>query len=190
LLSSKGKNINSTLNNNSNSLIKLNKESYINITVSLFQAEKAGICGKRAAEPVIRGDFMARYAKGANAERELMGILWNYGFAVARAAGSGKSSLPCPDMIAVKGGKITAFECKAWKGKHLSITPEQMDELVEWCRRAEAGFYIAWKMPRMGWLLIAKSMMSRTEKAYVMTAGDALKKGLRVEALIHKKLVG
>jgi len=57
---------------------------------------------------------MARYAKGASAERELTKILWAKGLAVARVAGSGKNSLPMPDIIAMGNEKKLAFECKAW----------------------------------------------------------------------------
>ena len=132
---------------------------------------------------------MARYAKGANAEREMARILWDYGFAMVRAAGSGKSTLPSPDMVAVKNGRIIAFECKAWKGKYLNIEHEQMDELVQWCKMANAEFFIAWKVPHKGWFLINKKDMKKTEKSYAISVETAEKKGKKLESLIHKKVL-
>ena len=65
---------------------------------------------------------MARYNKGASAERELIKMFFNAGFSVARVAGSGSSSLPCPDMIALSKKKKMAFECKAWKANYLNLS--------------------------------------------------------------------
>ena len=132
---------------------------------------------------------MAGYAKGANAEREMARILWDYGFAMMRAAGSGKSTLPSPDMVAIKKGRIIAFECKAWKGRYLNIEHKQMDELAEWCRMAKADFFIAWKVPHKGWFLINRNDMKKTAKAYVISVETAKKKGKKIESLIHKKVL-
>src|SRR3990167_2246744 len=76
---------------------------------------------------------MAHYAKGANAERELIHLLYDRGFAVVRVAGSGKTSLPCPDIVALAPKVKLAFECKAWDKEHLNITTAQMDELYKRC---------------------------------------------------------
>lgn len=97
---------------------------------------------------------MARYNKGANAERELIKTLDVAGFAVLRVAGSGVNPIPCPDVVALKDGKIIAFECKAKKGDYLAIKREQMLEEVSWSKKAGAIFIIAWKVPRNGWLFI------------------------------------
>lgn len=97
---------------------------------------------------------MARYNKGANAERELIKSLDLIGFAVLRVAGSGVNPLPCPDVVALKNGKIIAFECKAKKGEYLAIKKQQMFEEVNWSKKAGAKFVIAWKVPRNGWLFI------------------------------------
>ena len=132
---------------------------------------------------------MARYAKGANAERELIRILYEYGFAPIRAAGSGKSSLPSPDLIAIKDGRIIAFECKAWGGPYVNISHGQMDELSKWCSMAGAELIVAWKIPHKGWFLVEKNDMHKSGKAYIISEEVAMKRGFAPEVLAHKKLL-
>lgn len=130
---------------------------------------------------------MARYAKGANAERELIGILWGNGFAAVRAAGSGKATLPSPDMVAMKNGRIIAFECKAWKGDYLNISREQMSDLSLWCDRAGAEFFIAWRVPRVGWIFVRKNDLKETGKAHIISISEAAEKGLGIECFSPNK---
>ncbi len=127
---------------------------------------------------------MPHYKKGANAERELIRKLWSLGFASSRIAGSGSTSLPAPDLIAFGKNKRLAFESKAWSGAYLSIPKGQMEELEEWCERADAQFYIAWKVPREGWLFLGKDAFSATGKNYVISKkkAESLAKTLGVVA--------
>ena len=92
-----------------------------------------------------------RYQKGANAERELAKILKENGFAVMRAAKSG-GSISIPDIIGVKNGRVLAFECKTWKRKP-RLKKEEFAEIVDWCLRASAEGYLAWRN-RGKWLFL------------------------------------
>ena len=121
---------------------------------------------------------MNRYAKGANAERELIQQLYSLGFSVVRTAGSGKTSLPSPDIIALNKYKKLCFECKAWKGKHLSIPLQQMLELVSWGKKAEVEMFVAWKIPDKGWLFLKPEHFNKSEKAFSISKEKALKKAL------------
>jgi Holliday junction resolvase len=116
---------------------------------------------------------MPRYNKGANAERELIKDLDKLGFAVLRVAGSGVNPLPCPDVVALKNGKIIAFECKAKKGDYLSITHEQMEEEIGWSKKAGALFLIAWKVPRKGWLFFRSENFRKKAKSYMIKLDEA-----------------
>jgi len=67
---------------------------------------------RRAQTPEIKNTIyrrrdlgMNRYEKGANFERKLVSDLWAHGWAAMRAAGSGTTSYPVPDVIAAKTGK-------------------------------------------------------------------------------------
>jgi len=116
---------------------------------------------------------MTHYNKGANAERELIKELHAAGFAVTRVAGSGVNPLPCPDVIALKAGRIIAFECKAWKGKYLAIKHESMEDESGWAKTAGGEFYVAWKVPREGWLFVKKDHFHKTPKNYMLSLHDA-----------------
>ena len=133
---------------------------------------------------------MSRYKKGANAERELIHTLFGMGFSVARVAGSGSSTLPCPDMLAFKKGRALAFECKAHSGKYLNIAEKQMSETIEWAKNARIDFYVGWKLPREGWLFLAPGHFRKNEKNYSISINDARKKGLRINVIagVQKQL--
>lgn len=105
--------------------------------------------------------FMARYGKGASAERELMRLFSSAGFAVVRSAGSGKNQLPCPDVVVLKGGKVISFECKAWRSKHLVISDQQMRDLFKWRDLSLSETFIAWKYPNKGWFFLPISCFSK-----------------------------
>ena len=127
---------------------------------------------------------MTHYNKGANAERELIKELHSAGFAVTRVAGSGVNPLPCPDVIALKQGKIFAFECKAWKGQYLAIPHENMDEEKEWAQIAGAEFFIAWKIPREGWLFVKADHFHKTDKNYMLSLHEAKKQTVRLNVIL------
>jgi len=124
---------------------------------------------------------MTRYTKGANAERELIKLLFSKGFAVARVAGSGVASLPCPDIVALKQGRQLAIECKAWKQRYLSIAVGQMDELANWSKTAGGEMYIAWKLPYKGWFFLQPRHFNKSRKFYVVSQKKAQKHGLSLE---------
>lgn len=132
---------------------------------------------------------MGKYRKGANAERELIQALWRRGLAVARVAGSGGCKLPAPDLVALGEGKRLAFECKAWDNTYLNISNGQMDELDEWCARARAEFFIAWKVPREGWYFLSKEAFKKTPKGYNISKGNAKKKAFDLGVIIGQQSV-
>jgi len=122
------------------------------------------------------------YRKGARAERELAEILWRYGAAVVRSAGSG--NMYSPDIVAIKNGTILAFECKAWKREYILVSVSQMDKMVEWMRRSGARLYIAWKVPYRGWLFIPPSALSRRKGYYGIDKKTAEKISIPLEIIL------
>jgi Holliday junction resolvase len=115
---------------------------------------------------------MHRYSKGARAERELVEILKRKGYVVVRAAGSGVNSIS-PDLIAVKNGKVYAFECKFWNRSNLSLEKEKIKYLKEIQKQGIIS-YIAWKIPRLGWFLIEPRELEEQEKNYSISKKKAL----------------
>lgn len=94
-----------------------------------------------------------RYKKGYTAERELLHKLYGMGYVVIRAPHSGSSSLPSPDIIAAKNGKILVIECKSRNGA-FTIHKDQLNELREWEMRGGAKAYVGWKIARKGWIFL------------------------------------
>lgn len=130
---------------------------------------------------------LTRYNKGSNAERELIKVLFEKGFSVVRAAGSGKTSLPSPDIVALNSSKKMAFECKAWDSEYLSIPIEQLEEQLSWASRAGVEFFVVWKMPREGFYFLAPTDFVRTDKAFSITKKTAYEKGVRLEVLLGEQ---
>ena len=102
--------------------------------------------------------MIKRYIKGAQAERELSKKLRELGFSVIRAAGSG-GSISTPDLVAIKKGRVLAFECKAWKTTpRLKI--EKYRQFSEWCEKAGAMGFLAWK--NKGWKFLGIKDIPKT----------------------------
>ena len=127
---------------------------------------------------------MARYNKGANAERELLHLLWKNGFAVVRAAGSGGITVPCPDVMAIKGEKKIVIECKAWGANNLAIKRNQIDELVEFAARAHSPLIIAWKITGKGWHFLNIKDFNQSEKFYTINQKTAFEKAIPQDILL------
>lgn len=126
---------------------------------------------------------MLRYPKGARSERELLNFLHEKNYSVIRSAGSGVNSIS-PDVVAIRGGKGLAFECKAWDRGSLSIEPEKFNSLQEWERNTGMGTYMAWRMSGEGWFFIKLDEMKRTEKNYTVTKKVAVQIGRRLESIM------
>ncbi len=127
--------------------------------------------------------LMTKYKKGANAERELIHLLFDAGYSVVRVAGSGATSLPCPDCLALSKTRKFAFECKAWAGKYLHLSKAQMEELMEWSDNAGLELFVGWKINRLGWRFIEPKDFRKNEKNYTITLKDALHKGIVFDVL-------
>jgi Holliday junction resolvase len=133
------------------------------------------------------GFFLTRYAKGANAERELLQRLFENGFSVARVAGSGVSNFNPPDLLAFSKTKKLGFECKAWDSSSLTIPAEQFEALVSWCRNADCTAIFAWKVSREGWFFLSPNAFHKTGKAYAVSRHEAKQKGVDFGVLIGEQ---
>ena len=97
---------------------------------------------------------MAFYSKGAAYERELMAILIDKGFAVARIAGSGKAKTEEPDLIAGNGRLIMAIECKYSSTPYKTVSKEQVNDLVKFSKAFGAKAILAYRFSHMPWKFI------------------------------------
>ena len=93
------------------------------------------------------------YRKGYVAELALTHELAKLGFMTIRTPRSGRIGLASPDIIAAKHEKLIVIECKSRKNA-FTVQKEQLDELQEWVHKAGAHAYIAWRLPRKGWIFL------------------------------------
>ena len=71
-------------------------------------------------------------AKGSSAERELVHLFWRTeSWACFRAAGSGSTKYPCPDLIAGNNLRKLAIEVKNPGKDYKHLTKEQIEELQQ-----------------------------------------------------------
>ena len=91
------------------------------------------------------------YSKGVRYERDLLHFLGSQGFSTLRVAGSGHST-PA-DILAIKKGIVIAIECKAHTKKP-KFPKDRLGEFKEWCERAGALGFLAWRSPRQDWLFL------------------------------------
>ena len=84
-------------------------------------------------------------AKGTNAERELIHLLWERGWFSIRVAGSGSSKYPSPDIVAANGLRRLSIECKSSADSKRYITKNQILELKQFAEKFISEPYVAFR---------------------------------------------
>ncbi|MCD6590000.1 Holliday junction resolvase [Candidatus Woesearchaeota archaeon] len=112
--------------------------------------------------------YARRKAKGSDAERELVHLLWNHGWSAARIAGSGSIKHPAPDIIAGRKGKLWVIECKTVEDLPKYFSLKEIRELEEFASRMGATPMVAVKVARKGWFILDSRKLRKTSKAVVM----------------------
>lgn len=132
---------------------------------------------------------MNKKAKGSNAERELIKMFWDNGFAAMRAAGSGSTSFPSPDIIAGNRIRRLAIECKTTRElkKYLSI--EDIEQIKTFSVLFGAEPWIGVRFNILRWYFLSLEDLTKTASGYVITICDAKNKGLLFEELIKDSIV-
>ena len=135
--------------------------------------------------------------KGSTAERELIHKFWKTGtWAALRAAGSGSTQHPCPDLIASNGTRILVIECKSVSGGYVRVEKEQAEELKTFATLFGAETWVGARYAKdttkeshgEGWYFFSLEDLRESEKGYSMNIQEALYKGLSFEELINLKI--
>ena len=130
---------------------------------------------------------MAKYAKGANAERELIEMFCDNGYAAMRAAGSGASRFPSADVIASNGKKTFAIESKAIKRGYVYLERDEIVKLLEFSQKFGARPYVAVKIKKDDWTFLPAGKIIATESGnFSITKKFAKEKGILFETLISE----
>lgn len=128
---------------------------------------------------------MSLKSKGIAAERELVHILQNHGFAAIRVAGSGSTVAPSTDVIAGNAGRVFSFECKTIKRDSRYIAKQQIHDFVSFSSQFGAECWIAVRFARTPWLFLLIEDLIETEKNFGITKTLALQRGLKIEELLE-----
>jgi Holliday junction resolvase len=126
---------------------------------------------------------MSVKAKGSNAERELIHLLWKKDIAAIRVAGSGSSHYPSPDIVAGTIKRKLAIECKSVKADSKYIPKEDLNDLKEFSAKFGCEPWIGMRFARNEWLFLSPEDLTETESSYVITIENAKRKGLLLEEL-------
>lgn len=123
--------------------------------------------------------------KGSRTERELVHLFHKFGWGACRVAGSGSTTLPSPDLVAGKKGKVYAIECKSGKGTRY-IKEEQIEELKIFSQRFGAEPLIAIRFDNEDWFFLKIKDLKKGEgKNYVVNLDTVNKKGLKFGEIIN-----
>lgn len=125
---------------------------------------------------------MSKKSKGINAERELVHELWAAGWSACRIAGSGSSHYPSPDVIAGKGCRSLAIECKKTK-KTKYLTKEEVNDLISFATLFGAEAWIGVRF-RDGWFFLKPGDLKETGKGLAVSKELAIQKGVALNRLL------
>ena len=102
-----------------------------------------------------------------------------------RAAGSGSTPLPSPDLLVGGQGRVLAIECKGGKGSRY-IDKQQISELKEFAEKFGAEPWVGARFNNTEWLFlkIEDLKQSKTGNNFVVDIKYAKEKGIRFDDLI------
>jgi Holliday junction resolvase len=133
--------------------------------------------------------FMNRKSKGSNAERELVHMFWENGWACMRAAGSGSTSFASPDILAGNVLRRLAIECKATKSNIQYLTKEEIINLKFFAEKFGAEPWVGVRFNTLKWFFVNIEDLKDTGKNYSVSVEMAKMKGLLFEELIENQKI-
>lgn len=127
---------------------------------------------------------MSTKSKGINAERELVHMFNNNRWVCIRAAGSGSSQFPSPDLLAGNSIRKLALECKITKETSKYFPDEEIQQLQEFSKIFGAEPWLAVKFHKSDWFFILIEDLEKTGKGYSISLEKAKLKGLLFSEVI------
>lgn len=124
-------------------------------------------------------------AKGSKAERELINMFWAVGWAAFRAAGSGSTQFPCPDIVAGYANKKIAIEAKFTSDTKKYFSKKEINELLYFCDKFGAEPWVAVKFGKVQWYFFPIHDLDETTKSYSINLVKAELRGLNFEDIVN-----
>lgn len=129
--------------------------------------------------------MLNRKAKGTAAERELIHMFWESGWAAFRAAGSGSTRLACPDVIAGNISRKIAVECKTTKNNKKYLNKKEVKELQEFSKIFGCEAWIAIRFNGKNWYFIAPEDLKENPQGYSASMDLLKTKGMLFEEMVN-----
>lgn len=125
--------------------------------------------------------------KGNRTERELFHLFWNNGWAIVRAAGSGSTPLPAPDLIASNSKKTLAIECKAIRKGKRYLDKAEIEQLELFSKTFGAEPWIGIRFDNTDWHFVQPKHIEKSKNGnYVLSKNLINKKGIKFEELVGR----
>jgi holliday junction resolvase Hjr len=126
-----------------------------------------------------------RKAKGSKGERELVKFFNENEFSCIRAAGSGSSQYPSPDILAGNAIRRLAIECKVTKDKKKYFQSQEIEQLRTFSNNFGAEAWVAVKFPDQDWYFLMLEDLKNTGKCWLASLEKAKIRGLTKEELLQ-----
>lgn len=123
-------------------------------------------------------------AKGSNAERELLHMFWQKGWACIRSAGSGSMKYPGPDLLVGNLHRRMSIECKVSSSEKIYLNEHDITQLKEFSKIFDARPWFALKFKAKQWVFINIEDLDKTPSGYVADAKKAQLRGLSFDEII------
>ncbi len=127
---------------------------------------------------------MSHKSRGINAERDLIHKFWETGWGAMRAAGSGSSQFPSPDVIASNNVRTLAIECKLTTATRQYFSKKEVKELVYFAEKFGAEPWLAVKFFREEWYFFSIDDAKETSANHVITLEQAKSRGMTLTDLV------
>ncbi len=126
-------------------------------------------------------------AKGTKGERELIKFFNENGWCAIRAAGSGSSRYPSPDILAGNALRRMAVECKVTKDHKKYFDEEEINQLRTFSQKFGAESWIAIHFPSEPWYFLMLEDLEKTGTGWAASLELAQRRGLKMEEILQKE---
>jgi holliday junction resolvase Hjr len=126
---------------------------------------------------------MSLKSRGTNAERDLIHRFWAIGWAAMRAAGSGSSQFPSPDVICGNNLRKLALEVKLTTETRKYFSSKEINDLKFFAEKFGAEPWVAVKFFRREWVFLSLEDLESSGKNFCVSLNLADLRGLSFEEL-------